>query len=137
MGEIIPFRENSSEKKFKNVKIVTNKRIKGNLKSSINKSCLNFKIVKKITDQELKIIYNELADMLTKINIKYYNDILPLYMNYVVNYCSTTKTPITKEVYIEQLNILGRYLLSFGNYKLEDSKIKEEQEKLTELMQRR
>lgn len=137
MGDIVPFNQNKFKQQFQNVKIVGCKKDFQKIKISTNQSCLNFKIKKQITDQELKIIYKELVNMLSKISPEFHIDILPHYMNYVVNYCSINKIPITKDVYIEQLDCLRHYLEKRWNYKIEKNVIEEEKEKLTELMQRR
>lgn len=137
MGDIITFRKNNTKKKYQNVKIINTQMDFKNIKIKVNQSCLNFKIKKEITDQELKIIYKELVNMLTELNPIFYKDIIPLYMNYVTNYCSINKIPITKQVYIKELDVLRYYLEKRWNYKIEKKIIVAEQEKLAELMQRR
>lgn len=122
MEKIISFRNHILDKSFNDIRITT------------NKSCASFQIKKEITDEELKIIYKELANMLIDINPVFYTDILPFYMNYVINYCCIEKIPITKEVYIEQLSILKQYIDELCNYKLDQQLIAEEQDKLTNLM---
>lgn len=137
MGDIVQFRENNPEKKYQNVKVVNTRKNLKNVTISVKQSCLNFRIKKEITDRELKIIYNELANMLTEISPVFYEDILPIYMNYIVNYCSVNEIPITVQVYIKELDRLRHYLETRWNYKIAKSMIEEEQEKLTELTQRR
>lgn len=137
MGDIIQFNEHKNEKKYQNVKIISTRKNFKNVVITVKQSCLNFNLKREISDRELKIIYNELANMLAEINPVFYEDILPLYMNRVINYCCNNKVPLTAQAYIKELDCLRHYLEKRWNYKIEKNVIEEEKEKLTELMQRR
>jgi len=142
MGEIVSFGKRVNKKSFmkNNLNINNGKDIYEKnfreIKVLTNKTCATYKVEKKITDAELKVIFYELSTMLDKINPSYVG-VIKNYMNYIVNYCAAQKQPVTKLKYIENLNLLSHYLDTLCKYQLDESVIAEEQEKLSNLMQRR